>query len=310
SKPICETHYRDVCRTVCKDVCGKPTSVQVTERAPVCVKRDARGAYADAASLVGAAGDAARKGATVVGGGKASLTPGCATYDADGPGRVFVEGATAVREVTTNVTRNVQVTEIVREPYTVTKNVAYEVVNKVPTVIEKLVPTTIQRTVPTTTCRMVTEEKVRKVPTQVTCMKKKVITKCVPYTVCKQVPCKEMVKVPCSRIEMVKTPVCRRVPVQSPVCVTVKKPRVEQCNSCASLACNNTQCAPANCASGVCNANCGPANCNANSCGTANCGTPNCGPQACGPKCACKPHPIRDFFGKICASRLACDPCK
>ncbi|MBY0456977.1 MAG: hypothetical protein K2V38_06550, partial [Gemmataceae bacterium] len=23
----------------------------------------------------------------------------------------------------------------------------------------------------------------------------------------------------------------------------------------------------------------------------------------------CRPKPIRDFFGRLCASRLACDPC-
>ena len=136
-------------------------------------------------------------------------------------------------------------------------------------------------------------------------MKKRVVTKCVPYTVCKQVPVCETVKVSCTRSEMVKTPVCKQVPVQVAVDVTVRKPRYVPCKeNCSGPGCGNPQCSngPSHKSkTGACDS-CSSGNCTKNECG------PRCSAAA---KCAgnCRTTPIRDFLGKLCASRLACDPC-
>ena len=108
------TVTRNVQKTVVEKV---PTqvvrNVPVTEtvRTPIAMRRNAKGAYVDASTLCGDAAALAAKGAGVVGGGPGgSDEPVCnPTYDTDAPGRVFVEGLRVSRDVTYNVSRNVQV---------------------------------------------------------------------------------------------------------------------------------------------------------------------------------------------------------
>ncbi|AWM36085.1 hypothetical protein C1280_03040 [Gemmata obscuriglobus] len=197
SEKVPVTVTRNVQKTVVEKV---PTqvvrNVQSTEvvRTPVQVKRNAQGAYVDASALNADAKAQADKGASVLGGGPGALAnPNAPTYDAGGPGRVFVEGLRVSRDVTYNVTRQVQVTENRR-------------------VAEKVV-------------RNVQEEVVKMVPTKVTTMKQEVVTKCVPYTVTKQVPYTVTVKVPRTVTEMVPTTVTKRVPVTVATDVIVKKAR-------------------------------------------------------------------------------------
>src|SRR5262249_52271772 len=110
-------------------------NVPVTEvqKVPVTVRRNAMGAYVEASSLCGEAAEPAKKGASVVCGGSGAIPPGSPTYDTDGPGRVFVEGAQVCRDVNYHVTQVKPVTEVRRIPYTVTKMVPHEVVRHVPT---------------------------------------------------------------------------------------------------------------------------------------------------------------------------------
>src|SRR5205823_3828956 len=109
--------------------------------------------YVDASCLTGAAAGAAKQGASVVGGGAGACNPGCATYDTDAQGRVFVEGMSVTRDVVYHVTEMKQVTETRRVPYTVTKCVAVEEVRKVPTKVTRMVPCTVTKCVPTTVCK-------------------------------------------------------------------------------------------------------------------------------------------------------------
>src|SRR5206468_11393589 len=131
----------------------EPDHIETHHSLPPTVQRNAYGAYVDAGSLTGAAAEAARKGAAVVGGGAGALAPGAATYETDAAGRVFLEGAQIQRDVTTTVTQIVPVTEVERVPYTVVKMVSEEVVRQVPTKVTRMVPTIVQKTVPVTTCR-------------------------------------------------------------------------------------------------------------------------------------------------------------
>ena len=147
----------------------------------------------------------------MVGGGASAINAGAATYDTDGQGRVFVEGAQVCRDVVTYTTRNVMVDEVRRVPYTVT------------------------RTVPV--------EQVRMVPTRVTTYRNETVTKRVPYTVCKQVPCTVKVKVPYTTTEMVPCQVHKKVPVQVCQDVVVKKPRHVPCGPECGPNCHNN-CAP------------------------------------------------------------------
>jgi hypothetical protein len=163
-------------------------------RVPETVRRTAQGAYVDASNLGGDAAAAAKNGAGILGGGRGALAnPNAPTYDAGGPGRVFVAGLQVVRDVTYNVTRQVQVTEMRRVPEKVVRNVQ--------------------------------EEVVRMVPTKVTVMKEETVTKKVARHVTKQVPYTVTVRVPHTHTEMVPTTVTRRVPVQVAHDVIVKKAR-------------------------------------------------------------------------------------
>ena len=146
-------------------------SVEVT-RVPTTVHRRVLGAYVDTASLTGeASANAAKGGEFVTGGPTAIGNPNAATYEAGGPGRVFVEGLRATRSITRYVAKTVPVTEVRKVPYQVTTTVPREIVKQVPTTITKMVPTTITKMVPVATCRIVTEEVVKMVPTQVTTMR-------------------------------------------------------------------------------------------------------------------------------------------
>jgi hypothetical protein len=278
----------------------KRVSTQVVEKIPVMSNRDAYGAYVDASALCGNAADAAKKGAAVVHGGPGCLTPGCATYDAAGPGRVFVEGAHVCREVTHQVKRRVPVTEIRRIPYTVSKCVPYETVRKVPKKVTRMVPVTVKKCVPITTCRIVREEKTKLVPTEVKCMEYKVVTKCVPQRVTRQVPCSVKVRVPCAVTEMLPPGAA----CHGPACHGRGQACLQGCDS--GRGCREA-CAYG--CEGACKTPCGP-RCKCSPCSTCEpCRTSVSDGLRCVLNDPCRSRPVRDFFSRLCEGRLACDPC-
>jgi hypothetical protein len=309
-----------VCRTVREEVTVKvpytvTRLVPVTEvkRVPVTVRRNALGAYAAAASLRGPAAEAAKAGAAVVSGGEAALAPGCATYDTDAADRVFVEGARVQKTVTYHVTRQVPAVEVRRVPYTVTRQVPVECVKPVPMTVTKMVPTVVTKVVPVTTCKVVTQEVVRHVPTRVTVVKAETVTKCVPVVVTKDVPYTCKVRVPCT------APVpaacgacgpCGATPAAESPCGAAHRPRyVPACPPCGPCGSSNPPCGSAGSPCGTAALACGPCAGGGHHC--------RCAPCACGVGCGMRywltdtnrDKRLRDFFHRVCAGRLACDPC-
>jgi hypothetical protein len=163
-------------------------------------------------------------------------TPSCGPqYHAeDGPGRVFVEGASYEYTTTSTSTRMVQETRTRRVPYTTYETVQETHYKKVPYTVCHMVPHTTKRMVPYKTCEMVTETHCRKVP--VTTCHMETYTTChrVPVTVCKQVPYTYTVKVPYCVQECVPCTVTKRVPVCACKEVCVWRLHRDNCNSCSN----------------------------------------------------------------------------
>jgi hypothetical protein len=236
---------------------------------PVSITRNALGAYVDASALTGDAAAQAAKGANIVTGGTAAL---------GNPEAPTYDSDGPGR--------------VFVEGLRVTRPVTRYVTQIVPVTEIRRVPETVKKTVP--------REVVKRVPVQVTRMVPTTVTRTVPVTTCRLVTeevCK-MVPTPVTtlRAEVVTRCIPETVTRQVPCTVTATVPKtVGECGPSARSGC----CPPAPAVGPTC---------------SNSCCTPGC-PVGIGGKLRsyfddpCRPRPIKDFFGRLCANRLACDPC-
>lgn len=136
-----------------------------TTREAVTVNKKVLGSYVESSALCKEAAEEIGHGRPYVcGGEKALRSSSCATYEACGPGRVFVEGLKGTRTITRTVTRTIPVCEVRKEACRVPVSCEREVIRKVPTTVTKMAPITVTKVVRAPTCRVVTEEVVRMAP--------------------------------------------------------------------------------------------------------------------------------------------------
>jgi hypothetical protein len=159
------------------------------------------------------------------------------TYNCEGPGRCFQEGATHKYTTTSTSCRMVREQCVKKVQYTVKEWVNEVQIKKVPYQVCRMVPHTITKKVPYTVCEQEKYTVCRKVP-YTECVKQAYTVNCkVPYTVCETIPCTITKQVKVCVPETVCVKKARMVPV------TVECPA----SACPAPACTNNGCSNDNC---------------------------------------------------------------